>query len=164
MLPIMPLLLFFHLGNWSPEKDCCFGQTTWRNVLQSYFAQSDYGTNLDKKSKIVSDSDDILANEIRHLNTVLAENNYSTDFIERNTHIGSNDSSNNSYTTTAHYTLHDTRELRNHTTYTTTFQHLSCTQTHVHLTVPTNVKGKDEAEDRSREVYKSKCSDCHLYR
>ena len=25
-------------------------QTTWPNVLQSYFTQSDYGTNLDKKS------------------------------------------------------------------------------------------------------------------
>ena len=135
-------------------------QTTWPNVLQSYFTQSDYGTNLDEKSKSVSDSDDSLADKIKHLNTFLIKNNYSTDFIERNTHIGPNDSSNNSYTTTAHYTLHDTRDFRNYTTHTTTLQHPSCTQTHVHLTVPTNVKGKDEPEDRSRKVYKIKCSDC----
>ena len=110
-------------------------------------------------SKIVSDSDDSLADEIKHLNTVLIKNNYSTDFIERNTHIGPNDSSNHAYSTTAHYTLHDTRDLRNHTTHTTTLQHPSCTQTHVHFTVSTNGKGKDEPEDRPREVYKIKCSD-----
>ena len=125
-------------------------QTTWPNVLQSYFTQRDYGTNLDEKSKIVSDLDDSLADEIKHLNIVLIKNNYSTDFIERNTHTGPNDSSNNSYTTTAHFTLHDTRDLRNHTTHTTTLQHSSCTQTHVHCTVSTNVKGKDEPEDRPR--------------
>ena len=101
-----------------------------------------------------------MADKIKHLNTVLIKNNYSTDFIERNTHIGPNDSSNNSYTTTALYTLHDTRDHQNHITHTTTLQHLSCTQTHVHFTVPTNVKGKDEPEGRPGEVYKIKCSDC----
>ena len=103
-----------------------------------------------REEQIVSDLDDSLADEIKHLNIVLIKNNYSTDFIERNTHTGPNDSSNNSYTTTAHFTLHDTRDLRNHTTHTTTLQHSSCTQTHVHCTVSTNVKGKDEPEDRPR--------------
>ena len=35
------------------------------------------------------------------LNTVFIKNNYNTDFIKRNTYIRPNDSSNNSYTTTA---------------------------------------------------------------
>ena len=56
---------------------------------------------LTRRAQIVCDSDDSLTDEIKHLNTVFTKNNYSTDFIERNTYIRSNDSSNNSYTTTA---------------------------------------------------------------
>ena len=56
---------------------------------------------LTRRAQIVSDSDNSLTDEIKHLNTVFAKNNYNTDFIKRNTYIRPNDSSNNSYTTTA---------------------------------------------------------------
>ena len=56
---------------------------------------------LTRRAKIVCDSDDSLTDEMKHLNTVFIKNNYNTDFIERNTYIRPNDSSNNSYTTTA---------------------------------------------------------------
>ena len=59
---------------------------------------------LRRKAKIVCDSHDSLTDKTKHLNTVFIENNYSTDFIKRNTYIrlnDSSDSSNNSYTTTA---------------------------------------------------------------
>ena len=57
---------------------------------------------LTRRAQIVCDSDDSLTDEVKHLiNTVFTKNNCNTDFIERNTYIGPNDSSNNSYTTTA---------------------------------------------------------------
>ena len=56
---------------------------------------------LTRRAQIVCDSDDSLTDEIKHLNTVFIKNNYNTDFIKRNTYIRPNDSSNNSYTTTA---------------------------------------------------------------
>ena len=52
------------------------------------------------RAQIVCDSDDSLTDVTKHLNTVFIEN-YSRDFIESNTYIRSNDSSNNSYTTRA---------------------------------------------------------------
>ena len=54
-----------------------------------------------RRAQIVCDSGDSLTDEIKHLNTVFIRNNYNTDFIERNTYIRPNQSSNNSYTTTA---------------------------------------------------------------
>jgi len=54
---------------------------------------------LTRRAQIVCDSDNSLTNDIKHLNTVFIKNNYNTDFIERNTYIRLNDSSNNSYTT-----------------------------------------------------------------
>ena len=71
------------------------------NVLQSCFTQSRYGKNLHEKSTIVCDSHDNLTDESKPLNSVFIKNNYSTDFIERNTYVRLNNSSNNSYTTTA---------------------------------------------------------------
>ena len=56
---------------------------------------------LTRRAQIVCDSDDSLTDEIKHLNAVFIKNNYNIDFIECNTYIRPNDSSNNSYTTTA---------------------------------------------------------------
>ena len=56
---------------------------------------------LTRRAQIVCDSNDSLTDEIKHLNTVFIKNNYNTDFIERNTYLRPNDSSNNSYSTTA---------------------------------------------------------------
>ena len=56
---------------------------------------------LTRRDQIVCGSDDNLTDEIKHLNSDFIKNSYSTDFIERNTYIWPNDSSNNSYTTTA---------------------------------------------------------------
>ena len=56
---------------------------------------------LTRRAQTVCDSDHSFTDEMKHLNTVFIKNNYNTDFIERNTYIRLNDSSNNSYTTTA---------------------------------------------------------------
>ena len=72
---------------------------------------------LTRRAQIVCDSDDSLTDEIKHLNTVFIKSNYNTDFIECNTYI---------------------RPNTTHTTHTTTLQHLSCTQTHLHFTTLTH--------------------------
>ena len=87
---------------------------------------------LTRRAQIVCDSQDSLTIETKHLNTLFKKNE-STDFIQRNTYLRPNDSSNNFklYTTIyRHYTLH-TRGLRNHSMHTTILQHPSCTQTRV---------------------------------
>ena len=115
---------------------------------------------LTRRAQIVCDSHDSLTNETNHLNTVFIKNNYSTDFIKRNTYVRPSDSSNNSYTTTATIPcIRGTsktiaRILRPYNIQVAdkpmfTLRHLL-----------TNVKDKDEPEDRSGAVYKIKCSDC----
>ena len=57
---------------------------------------------LTRRAQFVCDSQDSLTDETKHLNTVFNKNiHHSTDFIERNIYIRLNDSSNNSYATTA---------------------------------------------------------------
>ena len=104
-----------------------------------------------------------LTDEIKHLNTVFIKIKYSTDIIERNTYIRTNDGSNNSYTTTATIPyMRGTSEtvariLRPYV------QHPSCIQTPVDFTLRsllTNVTGKEEPVESPRAVYQIKCSDC----
>ena len=85
--------------------------------------------------QIVCDSDDSLTDEIKHLNIVFIKNNYNTDFIERNT--SDRTTALTTYTPLQPLYL-TTRHLRNHSKHTTTLQHSSCTQTHLHLTTLTH--------------------------
>ena len=62
---------------------------------------TDYCSNLDEKSTNFLRLDDSLTDETKTLNSIFSEDNYSTDFIERDTDVSPNGSSNNSYTTTA---------------------------------------------------------------
>ena len=121
---------------------------------------------LTRRAQIVCDSDDSLTDEIKHLNTVFIKvrvrvyYNYNTDFMERNTYIRPNDSSNNSYTTTA--TIPYIRS---------TFETIARILRPYNIRVAhkpiftlrrllTHVKGKDKPEDRPGAVYKIHCSDC----
>ena len=56
---------------------------------------------LTRRAQIVCNSHDSLTDKTKHLNTGFIKNNYGTDFIECNTYVRLNDSSNHSYTTTA---------------------------------------------------------------
>ena len=76
---------------------------TKRN-LQSYFTQSDYDTNLDGKGtrrELCATQTTVIDRRNQALEHCFTKNNYRTDFIGRNTYISPNDSSNDSYTTTA---------------------------------------------------------------
>ena len=101
-----------------------------------------------------------LTDEIKHLNTVFIKNNYNTDFIERNTYNRPNDSSNNSYTTTA--TIPYVRGTSE--TIARILRPYSIRVAHKPIftlrRLLTHVKGKDKPEDRPGAVYKIYCSDC----
>ena len=89
----------------------------------------------------------------------MIKNNYNTDFIERNTYIKRNESSNNSYSTTA------TIPYIRGTSETTARIHLTTSELHKKpmftlRRLLTNVTGKDKPEDRPGAVYKIHCSDC----
>ena len=111
---------------------------------------------LTRRAQIVCDSDDSLTDEIKHLNIVFTKNNYNTDFIERNTYIRPNDSSNNAYTTTATIPyMRGTSE-----TIARIVRPYNIRAAHKPIftlgRLLTNVKGKD----RPGAVYKMHCSDC----
>ena len=98
-----------------------------------------------------------LTDDIKHLNTVFIKN---TDFIERNTYIRPNESSNNSYTTTATIPyVRGTSETiaRILRPYNIRIAHKPIFTLRRLLT---DVKGKDKPEDRPGAVYKIHCSDC----
>ena len=87
-------------------------------------------------------------------------NNYNTDFIERNTYNRPNNSSNNSYTTTATIPyIRGTSETiaRILRPYNIRVAHKPIFTLRRLLT---HVKGKDKPEDRPGAVYKIHCSDC----
>ena len=115
---------------------------------------------LTRRAQIVCDSDDSLTDEIKHLNTVFIKNNYNTDFIERNTYNRPNDSSNNSYTTTA--TIPYVRGTSE--TIARILRPYNIRVAHKPIftlrRLLTHVKGKDKPEDRPGAVYKIHCSDC----
>ena len=127
------------------------GQTTWPNVLHSYFTQSDYCTNLDKKSP-----------NCWRLKRQLDWRNNSiwTLFLLRKTAAQTSLNATLTSDRTTHTPLQPIYPTwgppRNHSTHTLTIQHSSCTQTHVHLF--TNAKDQDKPEDRPEAVYKIKCS------
>ena len=115
---------------------------------------------LTRRAQIVCDSRGSLTDETKHLNTVFIKNNYSTDFIKRNTYVRPNDSSNNSYTTTATIPyIRGTSETiaRILRPYNIRVAHKPMFTLRRLLT---NVKDGDEPEDRPGAVYKIKCSDC----
>ena len=101
-----------------------------------------------------------MTDEIKLLNTVFIKNNYNTDFIERNTYIRPNDSSNNSYTTTA--TIPYVRGTSE--TIARILRPYNIRVAHKPIftlrRLLTDVKGKDKPEDRPGAVYKIHCSDC----
>ena len=112
---------------------------------------------LTRRAQIFCDSGDSLTDEIKHLNTVFIKNNYNTDFIERNTYISLNDSSNNSYTTTAAIPyVRGTSE--------TILRPYNIRVAHKPIftlrRLLTDVKGKDKPDDRPGAVYKIHCSRC----
>ena len=105
-----------------------------------------------RRAQIVCDSHDSLTDETKHLNTVFIKNNYSTDFIKRNTYVRPNDSSDNSYTTTATIPyIRGTSE-----TIARILRPYNIRVAHKHMFTLrrflTNVKDKDEAEDRPEAV------------
>ena len=115
---------------------------------------------LTRRAQIVCDSHDSLTDETNHLNTAFIKDNYSTDFIKGNTYVRPNDSSSNSYTTTASIPY-----IRG------TSENIARILRPCNIRVAqkpmftlrrllTKVKDKDEPEDRPGTVYKIKCSDC----
>ena len=86
--------------------------------------------------------------------------NYSTDFIERNTYNRPNDSSNNSYTTTA--TIPYIRGPSETIARILRPYNIRVAQKPIFTLrrLLTNVKGKDKPEDRPGAVYKIHCFDC----
>ena len=115
---------------------------------------------LTRRAQIVCDSHDSLTDETRYLNTVFIVNNYSTDFIERNTYVRPNDSSTNSYSTTASIPyIRGTSE-----TIAFILRPYNIPVAHKPMftlrRLLTNFKDKDEPEDRPGPVCKIKCFDC----
>jgi len=118
-----------------------------------------------RQAQLVCDTPDSLCNENRYLERVFHKNNYNADFIRRNIYWPTEaDATNRNLTPVTTVTtpyIKGTSEtiswilqpynIRVAHKPTTTLQHLL-----------TNVKDRDEPNNRQRAVYKIKCSACQL--
>ena len=64
-------------------------QTSRRIILQRYFSQSSDFTDLDKTARLVCDSPDSFADEIKYLDNILIKKKYNNGFVRSNTYKNS---------------------------------------------------------------------------
>ena len=118
---------------------------------------------LTRRAQLVCDSTDSLTNETNRLNNVFSKNNYNADFIRRNTykpaeHNGANANPTPVTTATIPYIKGTSKTIAQILRpYNIRVAHKPITTLRQLLT---NVKDKDEPNDRQGAVYKIKCCDC----
>ena len=118
---------------------------------------------LTRRAQLVCDTPDGLRDENKHLESVFHKNNFNTDFIRRNIYRPTEaDATNRNPTSVATVTIpyiEGTSE-----TISRILQPYNIRVAHKPITtlrhLLTNVKDRDEPNNRRRAVYKIKCSDC----
>ena len=155
--------LLGHLRQQQTTKDT-YRQITRPVIVQPTSHKATTIRALTRRATLVCDSSDSLQDETDYLNNVFSKNNYSADFVRRNSHsdADSNTQTNVNFghvtTATIPY-IRGTSEtiarilrpynMRVARKPTTTLRRLL-----------TSVKDKDKPEDRQGAVYKIKCCDC----
>ena len=120
---------------------------------------------LTRRAQLVcADSPDSLQDETDYLNNVFSKNNYSTDFVRRNTHSNtdSNTHTNSGPVTTATiiYRTSEAPLKLFYVYYNLTIIRVAHKPITTLRRLLTNVKDKDKPEDRQEAVYKIKCCNC----
>ena len=118
---------------------------------------------LTRRAQLVCDSTDSLTDETNYLNNVFSKNNYNADFVRRNTYKPAEHNATNAnptpVTTATIPYIKGTSE-----TIARILQPYNIRVAHKPITtlrqLLTNVKDKDEPNDREGAVYKIKCCDC----
>ncbi|KAL9969281.1 hypothetical protein ACROYT_G021478 [Oculina patagonica] len=115
---------------------------------------------LTRRAQLVCDTPDSLSDENKYLDRVFHKNNYNTDFIRRNTHRTTETDRNLTSVTTATLPyIKGTSE-----TIARILQPYNIRVAHKPITtlrhLLTNVKDRDEPNNRQGAIYKIKCSDC----
>lgn len=116
---------------------------------------------LTRRAQIICDSPDALQNENNYLKRVFDKNNYNSDFIKRNTYKPNEpNETNNSVTTATIPYIKGTSE-----TISRILRPYNIRVAHKPITtlrqVLTNIKDKEQPNERQGAVYKINCSDCH---
>ena len=118
---------------------------------------------LTRRAQLVCDTTDSLSDENKYLDHVFYKNNYNADFVRRNTHRTTETTETNknptSVTTATILYIKGTSE-----TIARILQPYNIRVAHKPITtlrhLLTNVKDRDEPNNRQGAVYKIKCSDC----
>ena len=118
---------------------------------------------LTRRAQLVCDSTDSLTDETNYLNNVFSKNSYNADFVRRNTYKPAEHNATNAnptpVTTATIPYIKGTSE-----TIARILQPYNIRVAHKPITtlrqLLTNVKDKDEPNDRQGAVYKIKCCDC----
>ena len=119
--------------------------------------------NLTRRTQLVCDSTDSLTDKTNYLNNVFSKNNYNADFVRRNTYKPAENNATNAnptpLTTMRIRYIKDTSE-----TIAQILQPYNINVSHKPITtlrqLLTNVKDKDEPNNRQGAVYKIKCCNC----
>ena len=109
--------------------------------------------------QLVCDSTDSLTDESKYLDNIFGKNNYTPDFVKRNVSKPTNTTNAKPATTATIPYIKGTSETitRISQPYNIRVAHKAITTLQQPLT---NVKDKDEPNDRQGAVYKIKCCDC----
>ena len=116
---------------------------------------------LTRRAQLVCDSTDSLTGESKYLDNVFSKNNYNPDFVKRNVYKNNEPNTTNAkpVTTATIPYIKGTSE-----TIARILQPYNIRVAHKPITtlrqLLTNVKNKDEPNDRQGAVYKIKCCDC----
>ena len=116
---------------------------------------------LTRRAQLVCDSTDSLTDESKYLDNVFSKNNYNPDFVKRNVYKNNEPNTTNAkpVTTATIPYIKGTSE-----TIARILQPYNIRVAHKPITtlrqLLTNVKDKDEPNDRQGAVYKIKCCDC----
>ena len=162
-LPFLDCLVSWTTNN-SIQKTDAFWQITGRTSYNLTSHKATTIKTLTRQAQLVCKTPDSLSDENKYLDRVFDKNNYNTDFIRRNTHRTTDTTETNrdstSLTTTATIPyIKGTSEAiaRILQPYNIRVAHKPIT-TLRHLL--TNVKDKDEPNNRQGAIYKIECSDC----
>ena len=119
---------------------------------------------LTRQAQLVCNTLDSFSEENKYLDRVFNKNNYNTDFMKRNTHRATVSTETNSDTTSVTTTATIAYIKGTSETIARILQPYNIRAAHkpvITLQHPlTNIKDKEEPNNRQGAVYKSQCSDC----
>ena len=151
------------LVSWNDNKlqPTIYRKPTHTDRLLDQSSYNSTSRTLTRRAQLVCDSTDSLTDESKYLDNVFSKNNYNPDFVKRKVYKNNEPNTTNAKPVTTATIPHNKGTSE---TISRILQPYNIRVAHKPITtlrqLLTNVKDKDEPNDRQGAVYKIKCCDC----